>query len=99
MNNELISFGGTLLPEASERDMRKIKMGVQREGSEVVKKILVSTIHEQGRALLTKTALENVGALSALEDHLFSIAPLGQERYRQILDAYAFGAVQKILRW
>jgi hypothetical protein len=76
--------------------MKNVKQAVQNEGGDILKRVIVSTIHEQGRALLAKAALENVAALSALETHLFKIAPLGAERYKQILDAYAIGAAQKI---
>ncbi|HWH25144.1 MAG TPA: hypothetical protein VNT53_00660 [Pseudolysinimonas sp.] len=54
---------------------------------------------EQGRALLTNTALQNVGALSALEQHLIQVAPLGEARYKHIVDAYAMGAARSISGW
>ena len=60
---------------------------------------LVADVKEQGRALLTNTALQNVGALSALEAHLIQVAPLGEARYKHIVDAYAMGAAQAIARW
>jgi hypothetical protein len=43
--------------------------------------------------------LNNLGALSALEGHLIEVAPLGEARYRAIVDAYALGAAQAIQRW
>lgn len=72
---------------------------VKREGNEVVKNVIVSNMHEQGRALITHTALENLGTLSTLEEHLTALAPSGAERYHQIVDAYAMGAIKKIMRW
>ena len=59
----------------------------------------VAQAHEEARALLANTALQNAGALSALETHLIEIAPLGEARYKHIVDAYALGATQKIARW
>lgn len=98
MKNELSSLPETFNPQTTGL-MGKLKWVVQRESSEVVKKVIVANMHEQGRALLAKTALDNLGALSALEAHLTQIAPYGEERYRQIVDAYALGAAQKIWRW
>ena len=56
-------------------------------------------IHEQLRAVLAKTALDNVSALSAVEAHLNSVAPLGEERYKTINDAFAVSAAMRIARW
>ena len=75
------------------------KWETKRETSEMVKRTVVAATHEQGRAVLTNMALENVGALSALEQHLCDVAPSGAERYRHIVDAYALGAAQKIAGW
>ena len=99
MSNELIPINSSLNLEPSSKETRKLKLAIDLENSNVLKNTVVSIAHEQGRALLTKSALENIAALSALENHLFKIAPLGQERYKQILDAYAVGAAQKIWRW
>jgi hypothetical protein len=95
MKNELISLTETFSPQTTGKLMGKIKSAAQREGSEVI----IANMHEQSRALLTKTALDNLGALSALEAHLTVLAPYGQERYKQIVDAYALGAAQKIWKW
>jgi len=54
---------------------------------------------EQGRALLTKSALENVAVLSALEDTLCQAAPGGVNRYNMLINAYAVGAAQRIVRY
>lgn len=75
------------------------KWEAKQETAQIVKATLVAHVHEQGRALLANTALENVGALSALEAHLIQIAPQGEDRYRHIVNAYALGAAQKIARW
>lgn len=99
MMNELSSLTQTFSPQTTGRLTGKLKYSVQRESNEIVKKVLVSNIHEQGRALLAKTALDNLGALSALEAHLTQVAPYGEERYQRIVDAYAYGAGQKIMRW
>ncbi|WP_152625862.1 hypothetical protein [Acidithrix ferrooxidans] len=71
----------------------------RRQIERVVGAGMVKEAHEQVRAILANTALENVGALSALEAHLISIAPLGEARYKHIVDAYAMGAAREITKW
>jgi hypothetical protein len=103
MNKSNQSLGLGLRNELANRDYTQLsgltKWEARRENGEMVKRTLVTATHEQGRALLTNMALENVGALSALENHLTQIAPQGAERYRHIVDAYALGAAQKIAGW
>ena len=60
---------------------------------------IVQATHEQLRALLTKSALDNVGALSAYEAHLQDVAPLGSARYKAINDVFALSAVMRLARW
>ena len=100
-------FGSTeLAPLAgafSQQSLANLSGGTQRqttrEVERVVSRTVVADVHEQGRALLTNTALNNVSALSALEQHLLQVAPLGEARYKHIVDAYAMGAAQAIARW
>ena len=99
MRNELPSFYEPSSLSPTGKLTGKLRWDVQREGNEVVKKTIIANIHEQGRALLTKAALDNVGALSALEAHLIEIAPFGEARYRQIVVSYCLGAANKIIRW
>ena len=70
-----------------------------RASHDEVRRAMVEVTREQCRALLAKVALENAGALSALEQHLYKTAPFGEIRYQQIADAYAIGAAAKIMRW
>jgi hypothetical protein len=59
----------------------------------------ISNLHEQGRALLTSTALESVGALSAMEGYLCQVAPSGAHRYKLLIDACASAMANSILDW
>lgn len=70
-----------------------------REVERVQAEALIADTREQGRALLANTALQNVGALTALEQHLIQVAPLGEARYKHIVDAYAMGAAAAVARW
>jgi phage terminase large subunit-like protein len=99
MANQNLAIKSTLNDPSYTQLSGMTKWEAKRETGETVKRTLVAAIHEQGRAHLTNMALENVGALSALENHLTQIAPQGAERYRHIVDAYALGAAQKIAGW
>lgn len=72
---------------------------VRRDVERVQSRAIVAKLTEDGRAILTHTALEHVGALTALEQHLITVAPLGEARYREIVDSYTLGASTAIRRW
>jgi hypothetical protein len=59
----------------------------------------MSVMYEQARAMLTNTALQNVAALSTLEEHLSRVAPSGAGRYKALIDSCALGAMRRIARW
>jgi len=61
--------------------------------------LAVTNLHEQGRALLASTFLENVGALSAMEGYLCQVAPSGAHRYKAVADAYTAAICQTLLEW
>lgn len=88
---------------AGSRGLASISLGIQqqtrREVDRVQARAIVATLTEDGRAIVTHTALEHVGALTALEQHLITVAPLGEARYREIVDGYALGAAAAIRRW
>lgn len=75
------------------------KWQAKRDCQQIARSTLVAGAREQGRAILADAALQNVGALSALEEHLCQIAPSGAARYQHIVDAYALGAATTIARW
>ena len=93
------SLANKLSPQSVERMSLPMQRQATREIERVVTNGLVTNTHEQVRALLTNTALQNVGALSALEEHLNQVAPSGSARYEHIINAYAMGAAYTIARW
>ena len=93
------SLANKLSPQSVERMSLPMQRQATREIERVVTNGLVTNTHEQVRALLTNTALQNVGALSALEEHLIQVAPLGAARCQLIIDAFAMGAANTIARW
>lgn len=96
---DLAPLGGAFGTQA----LAQMSGGMQRQAGREIERVqaqaLVADTREQGRALLTNTALNNVGALSALEQHLIQVAPLGEARYKHIVDSYAMGAASAISRW
>lgn len=98
-NTELAPLGGAFSQQSLAQMSGSMQRQTTREVERVVGKAIVADTVEQGRALLTNTALNNVGALSALEQHLIQVAPLGEARYKHIVDSYAMGAAMAIQRW
>ncbi len=96
---ELAPLGGAFGAQALAQMSGSMQRQAGREIERVVAQGLIADTREQGRALLTNTALNNVGALSALEQHLIQVAPLGEARYKHIVDSYAMGAAAAIQRW
>lgn len=97
--NELDSLRRSFGMDASDKYSGKTQLALQREGNEIIKDLIVAGVREQGRALLTKTALDNVGSLSALEAYLSEVAPTGRARYKHLVDSYTMGAAKTIVRW
>ena len=93
------SLANKLSPQSVQRMSMPMQRQATREIERVVTDGLVTNTREQVRSLLTNTALQNVGALSALEEHLMHVAPTGAARYQHIVDAYAVGAAHTIARW
>ncbi len=91
--------GNSVSPQSLELMSRPTRKQAELQIERVVANGLAANAREQVRALLTQTALQNVGALSAIEAHLITVAPLGSPRYQSIVDAYAIGAAQMIMRW
>jgi hypothetical protein len=98
-NTELLPAGNNF----SSQGMSRMSMGIQRQMTREVERVqaraVIAKLTEDGRALLTNSALEHVGALTALEQHLITVAPLGEARYREIVDSFTLGASAAIRRW
>ena len=70
-----------------------------RPSGKLLRNTSIAITHEQGRALLAYTALENAVMLSALEAVCYRTTPFGEQRYRHIVDAYAISAARRIEQW
>lgn len=75
------------------------KWAIQKQGGNEIKNVMLTKLHEDGRAYLAHTALEHAGTLSALEQHLTNVTPHAEGRYRHIVDSYVMGASNKLSRW
>lgn len=78
---ELAPLAGAL----SSNGLAQMGASMQRQTTREVERVqgqaVVAEVREQGRAFLTNAALHNVGTLTALEQHLIPVAPLGEVRY------------------
>lgn len=88
LERQLASQGGAM----SSQGVRETRRELERTVGEA----LVARTREQARAALTGEVLEAAGALSALESHLIQIAPLGEARYKAIVDSFVLGAASSI---
>jgi hypothetical protein len=97
MSNQMIpltnarSSSGGLFGSAPQR-------ALQRELEYTVGHAQIAQVHEQARGALTNEVLEIAGSLSALESHLIQIAPIGEARYKAIVDSFVLGAANSIAR-
>lgn len=96
---ELVPLGGAFSTNSLAQMGASMQRQTARELERAQGQALVAEVREQGRAFLTNTALQNVAALSALEAHCIQIAPIGEARYKHIVDAYAMGAANAVARW
>lgn len=96
---ELAPLGGAF----TSNGLAQMGAGMQRQTGREVERVqgqaVVAEVKEQGRAFLTNSVLQSVGALTALEQHLIQVAPLGEARYKHIVDSFTMGAAQAISRW
>lgn len=96
---ELLPSGSALSAAGLSQMSTGLQRQTRRELERVQSRAVVAKLTEDGRAFLANTVLEHVGALTALEQHLISVAPLGEARYREIVDSYTLGASAAIRRW
>jgi len=96
-NNTLTRYSGSSMGLSSYSDGGSY--GLSDYSSNFINAISCTNMHEQGRALLATTALENLGAMSAMESYLCQIAPSGAHRYKLVADAYAMAAARAVSDW
>ena len=65
----------------------------------VVEEAMVLGAHDQCLAMLAKAGMEHTAALSVMEQQFSHMTPQAAERYREIVEAYAQKAADKIRRW
>lgn len=96
---ELAQAGGSFGPQALNNMSGNIQRQTNREIERVQARAIIADVREHGRALLANTAMQNTAALTALEQHLMQAVPLGEARYKHIVDSYAMAAAQTVLNW
>lgn len=78
---------------------RPLQRQTMREIEYVAKRAIVASVHEEARSQLCQQAMINAGLLSALEEQLIQIAPLGSSRYQTLADAFVIGAAKRLMMW
>jgi hypothetical protein len=96
---ELVPLGGAFSPQGLAQMSSSMQRQAGREIDRVQAQAVIATVREEGRGYLANAALQSVGALTALEQHLITVAPLGEARYRAIVDAFTVGAASAISRY
>jgi hypothetical protein len=96
---DLVPLGGAFSPQGLAQMSGSMQRQASREIDRVQAQAVIATVREEGRGYLTNAALQSVGALTALEQHLITVAPLGEARYRAIVDAFTVGAASAISRY
>lgn len=98
-SRELTPLGGSL----NGGGLATLSFGIQRQARREMERVearaAVAMATERRRGSLANLALEEVGALTAMEQHLLTVAPLGEARYREIVDSYTLGASAAIRSW
>lgn len=74
--------------------IRTDRRAASLEGAQVPAQVAAAKI--EGAAFATHVALQHAGMLSAAEAHLIAYAPLGEARYKAIVDSFAGYACQEL---
>ncbi|MFZ8756963.1 hypothetical protein ACO03V_06020 [Microbacterium sp. HMH0099] len=98
-SKELSALGSGFTAAGLAQMNARVQRQTGREIDQVRSRAVVAAMVEQGRGFIAELALNEVGSLSALETHLIQVAPLGEARYKHIVDAYAMGAARTITRF
>lgn len=70
-----------------------------RSNQGLVQRAITEATQGECQALLTKAALDNVATLSALEAQLCFMAPMGEARYKTLIDSYTMTTAMRIAGW
>lgn len=88
-----------IAPQPRSMGIRLLPRRTGAIAGEVMEQAVVLATHDRCLALLAKAGMEHTAALSMMETQFASMTPQGAERYREIVDAYAQKAADKVRRW
>lgn len=98
--NEIIEVKCTEIVPAQHNTMSSLMPRRTRAMmSKVIEEAAVLDTHDRCLAMLAKSGMEHTAALAVLEAHFSRMTPQAAERYREIVDAYAQKAADKVRRW
>jgi hypothetical protein len=95
----VVKTKGIALPNLLTDTMQKPGLATTKKMKAMAKEASLEAVHEQCRALLTKSAMDNVVALSLLEAHLGGMMPNAQTRLKLIVDTYTATTAERLMRW
>lgn len=111
MSNDLIPTGNDFSPGkglglSNRTDQRRFSREIERVKAagviaiaEEKAEIALAHLHEQGRGMIANTAMTELGALVALEQHLAEMSPRAGTLAAGITNAFATGAAITLLKW
>lgn len=98
MTNELTPLPSPLPTSGSPFGASAVQRQIRKEVELAHGRANLAYAMEEARGLLATHALEIAGSLSAMEAQLLAVAPLGEARYKLIVDSFAMGAANAISR-
>lgn len=91
-------YSAALSPSNFSTDHMPIatKRQIHKDSCEVVRAVVRKNMIENGMALITNTALNNIANLSMLEQQLSEMAPSAEPRLKLIVDQYTLRSNQRL---
>lgn len=97
-NQEQNDYSAALSPSNFSTDHMPTttKRQIHRDSCEVVRAVVRKNMIENGMALITNTAMNNIANLSMLEQQLSDMAPTAEPRLKMIVDDYSLRANKRL---
>jgi hypothetical protein len=91
-------FGGTTTG-SGQRIGGGLARQTKREAETIAARTELAQLTDGARALLTSSALTNIGTLVSQAEQMMQLAPSGARYYELIINAYGVGAANSIARF
>lgn len=97
--NEIIEVECTEVVPAQQSITSLLPRRTRAMMVKIVEEAMVLDTHDRCLAMLAKAGMEHTAALSVLEQQFSRMTPQAAARYREIVNAYAQKAADKVRRW